>query len=113
RNFVPGRESAHDHFFATFGKFGPNRAEHSGDLLADVIRRAAAQNESYLEVMVLNGTSANALAGQFGFNGDFNATKDRLMAAGLARTVSDLRTRVDQIEKDRIGALGCAAQPDT
>src|SRR5579863_5713541 len=40
RNFVPGRESAHDHFFATFGKFGPNRAEHSGDLLADVIRRA-------------------------------------------------------------------------
>ena len=117
RNFVPGRESAHDHFFGTFGKFGPNRAEHSGDLLAEVIRRAAAQNESYLEVMALTGTPANALAVQAGFNGDFSETsfgesRDKLMAAGLPGIVAELRARVARIEKDRIAALGCAPQPD-
>src|SRR5215831_19331158 len=49
RNFIPGRESGHDHFFAAFAKFGPGRAERGGELMAEVIRRAAYQNESYLE----------------------------------------------------------------
>ena len=30
RNFVPGKQSAHDHFFAAFDKFG---ADDSGDLV--------------------------------------------------------------------------------
>src|SRR5215472_17763677 len=35
RNFIPGRESGHDHFFAAFAKFGPGRAERAGELLAE------------------------------------------------------------------------------
>ena len=49
RNFVPGRESAHDHFFGAFAKFAPIRAVHRGGFVAEVVRRAAEQNESYLE----------------------------------------------------------------
>src|SRR5579883_1382695 len=55
RGFVPGPETAHDHFFATFAKFGPIKEDHRGAFLAEVVRRAADQNESYLEIMSMNG----------------------------------------------------------
>jgi adenosine deaminase len=113
RNFTPGRESAHDHFFATFAKFGPSRTEHAGEFLAEIIQRAADQNESYLELMVLNGVPANALGTRIGFDGDFDRTREKLMQAGLPEVVGALRTRVDQLEQGRMAALGCAAHPDS
>src|SRR5437899_3185381 len=48
KGFVPGSESGHDHFFATFGKFSPVMAGHTGRMLAEVAARAASQNEFYL-----------------------------------------------------------------
>ena len=85
RNFVPGRESGHDHFFAAFAKFGPYQPRHRGELLAEVVRRAAEQNESYLEIMTLNGAPANALGAQAGFFEDFVAVREKLMAAGTGK----------------------------
>jgi adenosine deaminase len=113
RGFVPGRETAHDHFFAAFGKFGPSRAEHEGEFIAEVVQRAADQNESYLELMVQNGTPANALGSKVGFDGDFDRTREMLMRAGLAEVVGAMRTRVDRLEQSRIAALGCGAHPDS
>ena len=40
RNFVPGKESGHDHFFATFAKFGGTDNSHEGEF-ASPKRRAA------------------------------------------------------------------------
>jgi adenosine deaminase len=52
RSFVPTSGfSGHDQFFATFGRFGGLNATHTGEWLDEVARRAAAQNEQYLEVM--------------------------------------------------------------
>ncbi|HEY7335227.1 MAG TPA: hypothetical protein VH639_10105 [Bryobacteraceae bacterium] len=113
RGFVPGRETAHDHFFATFAKFGPSRSAHEGELLAEVIQRAADQNESYLELMVLNGTAANALGSKVGFDGDFDRTRQMLDAAGLPDVVRNMRTRVEQLEQSRVAALGCGSHPDS
>src|SRR5258708_242040 len=42
RDFVPGRESGHDHFFASFGKFGAATRQRMGDMLAEAATRAAA-----------------------------------------------------------------------
>src|SRR5437016_2855812 len=50
-NFTTRCESGHDHFFATFGNFGAASYSHTTEMLAEVVRRAAAQNESYLELM--------------------------------------------------------------
>lgn len=114
RDFVPGRESAHDHFFATFGKFGPIKPEHTGEFAAEVARRAADQNESYLELMALSGGSAvSTLGRQTGFDGDFEGTRGRLERSGLATLVSALKTRVDDIEAGRQRALECSAKPDS
>jgi len=53
KDFVPGAESGHDHFFAAFRKFRPvsGAARHKGEMIADVIRRAADEHTLYLELM--------------------------------------------------------------
>jgi adenosine deaminase len=44
RNWHAAEESGHDHFFATFDKFGPAFEKHVGDALAEVASRAAADH---------------------------------------------------------------------
>lgn len=111
RDFVAGRQSGHDHFFDTFDKFG---AAGSGNLIAGVVQRAADQNESYLELMALSGGGAiSALGKTVGLGGDFDATRRKLEAAGLAQLVAAARARVDQMEEARIAKLGCHDHPDS
>ncbi len=57
--------NGHDHFFATFGKFGPPSAR-TGDMLAEVTARAAAEHVSYLELMVTPDGGAGAARGHRG-----------------------------------------------
>jgi len=54
RDFVPTAtdHSGHDHFFATFGKFGAVEAHHEGDMLARAMQMAARDHVTYLELMV-------------------------------------------------------------
>lgn len=111
RDFVPGRESAHDHFFAAFGKFGPYNRQHRGELLAEITRRAADQNESYLELMASNGAAADVLGTQVGFTGDFAADRNKLMAGGLEKVVDSMRTIVEDLEQARLRALDCENHP--
>src|SRR5216683_385226 len=52
RSFVPSTgTSGHDHFFATFARFGSIDRSHTGGWLDEVATRAASQNEQYLEIM--------------------------------------------------------------
>lgn len=44
--------ASHDHFFATFSKFGPAISGHYGDILADLKQRAAEEHTLYLELMI-------------------------------------------------------------
>ena len=52
RGFTPGVESGHDHFFATFDRFGAAFGARKGDGLAEVAQRAALQNEQYIEPLI-------------------------------------------------------------
>ncbi len=61
-DFVPGVETGHDHFFATFGKFGLIAGGHRDDSIADVLSRAAAENQVYVETMFNLGTNVGTLA---------------------------------------------------
>ncbi len=109
RNFVAGKQSGHDHFFATFDKFG---AVDSGALIAEVAERAADQNESYLELMALSGGGPIASLGKtVGLTADFDATRKKLEAAGLPQLVANLKTRIDQMEQTRLTKLGCTRTP--
>ncbi len=109
RNFVPGKQSGHDHFFDTFDKFG---ALSSGDLAAGVAERAADQNESYLELMALSGGGPIAALGRtVGLTDDLEATRKKLESGGLAKLVTAATAGVDQMEQTRLTKLGCARNP--
>jgi len=62
QDFVEGgAESGHDHFFATFGKFGTVVGIHRDDTIADVLQRAADENQVYVETMFNLGKNVGAL----------------------------------------------------
>lgn len=124
-NFTPsGSEDGHDHFFATFGKYGPiSGSAHHGKMLADVMKRADSENESYLELMLIAGSAA----GTFGENlwkslhgsatfteADFNFFRQDLITdSGWANAMQPILDDVKNAENEAKQILGCAtAQPD-
>lgn len=61
-DFVPTpTESGADHFFATFSKFGAISGTQHGRMLADIRRRAAAENVLYIEPMLTSNSTASSL----------------------------------------------------
>lgn len=114
RGFQPGKEAAHEHFFDSFPKFAPVAYAHMGDLLAEVVSRAAAQNEQYLELMVEVLWPVIDLSKQLTWTGDFDHAREALMAAGLNDTVASARRDLDDAESRLRSRLRCgtpAAEP--
>lgn len=106
--------NGHDHFFATFGKFGAASAK-TGEMLAEVVARAAAEHVSYIELMVTPDGGAGAARGLAeGWDPDFAKMRDRLLAGGFREAVvSAARGRLDQAEARERELLTCgASQPD-
>ncbi|MEV4170686.1 hypothetical protein [Nonomuraea sp. NPDC049709] len=107
-------ESGHDHFFATFAKFGA-ASENKPRMLAAIASQAAAEHTSYLEPLISRQSEAiKKLAATVTWSEDLAAMTrqitakpefDRIVAAADAETDADLaRTRE---------LLGCdTARPD-
>ncbi len=55
-------ESGHDHFFATFGKYGLIAGNRRDDSIADIAARAASENQLYIETMFNLGTNVGGLS---------------------------------------------------
>jgi adenosine deaminase len=90
--------NGHDHFFATFGKFGPSSAK-LGDMLAAVTSSAAAEHVSYMELMVTPDGGAAAAIGQTVQSTDLPRWREQLLAAGLRdRVVTAAKQRLDAAE---------------
>ncbi len=115
RGFAPGQETGHDHFFATFGKFGATRDAREGDMLAEAVARAAAQHIGYLELMnSLQRAQATKLARGLNWSGDLAAFRQALFDAGLDDLVSRAVAETDALEARRDVLLSCgtpAADP--
>jgi adenosine deaminase len=128
RSFVPSAgTSGHDHFFATFGRFGGIDKSHTAEWLDEVATRAAAQNEQYLEVMV---TPTFSNAAKLGYSlgwpttpadpstnrtGDATGTiredlshlRDKLLADGLRDEVALDRKELDEALEARDKIENC------
>lgn len=112
RSFVPSAGiSAHDQFFETFSRFQRiNVQKHMGEWLDEVARRAASQNEQYLEVMHTPDFSQAAKIGyETGWGGSFAATRDALLAKGLRENVAANRRELDDAESQRLRLEHCSA----
>jgi hypothetical protein len=114
RQFVAGTESGHDHFFATFGKFGPATNGHTSEMLAEARSRAAAGHLQYLETMFNpDGGAAARLGASLGWNDDLSKLRDQLLSGGLPKIVADAGKFLDDTEKKEQEELRCdQPQPD-
>jgi adenosine deaminase len=98
KGFVAGDESGHDHFFATFDKFGGALSGHQGEGLATVAARARAQHEAYLEVLSTpRFGDSRAAANAVEYTEDFATLRDRLIAAGLLDALPRARADLDAL----------------
>jgi adenosine deaminase len=116
RNWHREEESGHDHFFATFDKFGPAMEKHIGEAFAEVASRAAADHLQYAEVMhTADGAQAAILGTKIGWDigsptgsdSDFSKLRDKLLAGGMADIVASVRSQVDSDEAREKEVLHC------
>jgi len=108
RNFVAGKESGHDHFFATFGKFKAISDNHTGELLSEVAERAGEQNELYLEIMTTPDKNHSGVLGKkVGWDPDFNAMRNKLFVAGLLDIVKEMSANLTVDEHILDSTLHC------
>ena len=84
RNWRPGDESGHDHFFATFDKFLLVAQNHTAEAVATVANRAAKEHVQYIEFMdTADGNAAAQLGMKSGWNDDFARMRENLLGGGL------------------------------
>ena len=97
RNWERGRESGHDHFFATFFKFDLATRNHMGEATARAMERAAADHLQYLELMhTIGGMQSAELGSKLGFNPNFAVMREKFLAGGLKDAVTAAREALDK-----------------
>ena len=108
RNWHREEESGHDHFFATFEKFGPALENHIGEAVAEVASRAAEDHLQYVELMhTADGMQAAILGAKIGWDDDFGKLRERLLAGGMLDVVASVRSQLDSDEARKKELLHC------
>ncbi len=108
RQFHPGPESGHDHFFATFGKFGAASGAHTAEMLAEAKSRAATDHLQYMELMFNpDGGEAGKLGARLGWNDDLGKMRDRLLAGGFPQILAQASKFLDDTEKKEQQEMQC------
>jgi adenosine deaminase len=115
RNWRPGDESGHDHFFATFDKFALASHLHAGDALATTVNRAAQEHVQYIEFMhTAEGQAAAEMGKKAGWDPDFRRMREKLLADGMEDMAVIVRKVMDQDQTRMRDKLQCGtpqAQP--
>lgn len=108
RNWLPGEESGHDHFFATFDKFSPATLHHAGDMIAEAANRAASDNLQYLELMHTADAGASIeLGAKIGWTDNLGELREKLLGGGLKDIVASTRKKLDDDEAKMRSDLKC------
>ena len=95
RNWRPGDESGHDHFFATFDKFGLAAETHFAEGIAASTNRAGMDHLQYVEFMhTADGGAAARLAGKIEWNPDYAKMREDLLSAGLKDVTAETGKRL-------------------
>ena len=112
RNWRPGDESGHDHFFATFDKFALTNRNHAAEAIATVSNRAAKENVQYIEFMhTADRGAAVDLAIKQGLNGDVSQMREKLLAGGLKEIAATTSKTLTDDEARAHSELKCGT-PD-
>ena len=95
RNWRPGDESGHDHFFASFEKFGLASHTHVAGAIAAATNRAGMDHLQYVEFMhTADGGAAAQLAGKVEWNPDYAKMREALLSAGMKEVATETGKRL-------------------
>jgi adenosine deaminase len=95
RNWKTGDESGHDHFFASFEKFGLASHTHTAAAIAAATNLAGSDHLQYVEFMHTADSGAAAqLAGKVEWNPDYAKMRDALLAAGMKDVAAETSKRL-------------------
>ena len=95
RNWKPEEESGHDHFFATFDKFGLASHTHVAEAIASSTNRAGMDHLQYVEFLhTADAGAAARLAGKVEWTSDYARMRDALLAAGMKDVASETGKRL-------------------
>jgi adenosine deaminase len=114
QDFSAGKETGHDHFFATFFKFGKLIEDFSPELLAEVMLRASKQHELYLEIMITPDNAKSAsFAKQVNLKEGFDAMRSKLLAnKDFVENVKYTASEAKRILTQARHHLGCDERPE-
>ena len=108
RNWRPGDESGHDHFFASFDKFLPVADSHPAESVASVINRAAKEHVQYIEFMRSADLNAAIKLGmKLGWGGGFSAMREKLLAGGLKQITAETSKDISEADARAHSELKC------
>jgi hypothetical protein len=95
RNWKAGEDSGHDHFFASFEKFGPASYTHVAEAIAAATNRAGMDHLQYVEFMhTADAGGAATLAAKVNWNPDYARMRETLLSAGLKDVAADTSKRL-------------------
>lgn len=107
RHFAGGKESGHDHFFDAFAKFALVARAHTGEMVAEVVSRAADQHELYLELITgLVPQIAMSQGSSSITRDDFESLRVRLLPE-MQNALSQQQQKVDHTESQWHELLAC------
>lgn len=113
RNWRSAVQSGHYQFFGTFGKFGGAGRNRTGDMVAEVMRRAHAGNVSYLELMNTPNDGAANLGDSVGWTPDLAQMRERLRSRDHARVIDAARRDVGEWMRRQREIMRCdVANPE-
>lgn len=114
KDFIPGEESGHDHFFNGFMKYMPIVFNYRPQLIADVVERAAQQHEQYMELMDITDNANSLSFGELIKNIKSNEQKKQFLLANkdfqnnIEQTILQTDLMLDGAHEE----LGCKSNPD-
>ena len=115
RNWRPGDESGHDHFFAAFDKFGLASHTHVAEAIAVSTNRAGMDHLQYVEFMhTADAGEAARLAEKVEWVQDFGKMRDALLSAGIKDVATETSKRLaadDARAKEIIKCGTAGAEP--
>ena len=108
RNWRTGEESGHDHFFATFDKFGLTSHNHVPEAIASVVNRAAKERVQYIEFMhTADGRASAQLGTKLGWNDDLGKMREGLLSGGLKEIAAATSKTIAEHESRARTELKC------
>lgn len=100
RHFRPGKESGHDHFFATFEKYLPILMKHRAEMVNEAVERACRENLLYLELMVMpDDDRSGLLAAHIAWDPNLNRLREKLLKNGVIPIVHAISKQLDSYQK--------------